>query len=143
VSAFNKWKIKKDKLYDTTMYFCKQIQSGQKNPTQEYKRESFAMFETLLNTINVEIVKALSSVSINENTSADDVEQQNNDDISAIHSNPLGRKTQHEAAVMENTVSEKPSDSQTYQRSGEKIGRNDPCPCSSGKKYKRIEYLPP
>jgi preprotein translocase subunit SecA len=69
------------------------------------------MFETLLNTINVEIVKALSSVSINENTSADDVEQQNNDDISAIHSNPLGRKTQHEAAVMENTVSEKPSDS--------------------------------
>jgi preprotein translocase subunit SecA len=110
---------------------------AQKNPTQEYKRESFAMFETLLNTINVEIVKALSSVSINENTSADDVEQQNNDDISAIHSNPLGRKTQHEAAVMENTVSETPSDSQTYQRSGEKIGRNDPCPCSSGKKYKQ------
>jgi preprotein translocase subunit SecA len=110
---------------------------AQKNPTQEYKRESFAMFETLLNTINVEIVKALSSVSINENTSADDVEQQNNDDISAIHSNPLGRKTQHEAAVMENTVSEKPSDSQTYQRSGEKIGRNDPCPCGSGKKYKQ------
>ncbi|CAC9441323.1 Protein export cytoplasm protein SecA ATPase RNA helicase (TC 3.A.5.1.1) [uncultured Gammaproteobacteria bacterium] len=110
---------------------------AQKNPTQEYKRESFAMFETLLNTINVEIVKALSSVSINENTSADDVEQQNNDDISAIHSNPLGRKTQHEAAVMENTVSETPSDSQTYQRSGEKIGRNDPCPCGSGKKYKQ------
>ena len=110
---------------------------AQKNPTQEYKRESFAMFETLLNTINVEIVKALSSVSINENTSADDVEQQNNDDISAIHNNPLGRKTQHEAAVMENTVSETPSDSQTYQRSGEKIGRNDPCPCSSGKKYKQ------
>ena len=110
---------------------------AQKNPTQEYKRESFAMFETLLNTINVEIVKALSSVSINENTSADDVEQQNNDDISAIHNNPMGRKTQHEAAVMENTVSETPSDSQTYQRSGEKIGRNDPCPCSSGKKYKQ------
>ena len=110
---------------------------AQKNPTQEYKRESFAMFETLLNTINVEIVKALSSVSINENTSADDVEQQNNDDISAIHNNPMGRKTQHEAAVMENTVSETPSDSQTYQRSGEKIGRNDPCPCGSGKKYKQ------
>jgi preprotein translocase subunit SecA len=39
------------------------------------------MFEALLNTINVEIVKALSSVTINENTSANDVEQQNNDDI--------------------------------------------------------------
>ena len=46
---------------------------AQKNPTQEYKRESFAMFETLLETINIEIVKSLSSVSINENTSADDV----------------------------------------------------------------------
>jgi hypothetical protein len=43
---------------------------AQKNPTQEYKRESFAMFETLLNTINIEIVKALSSVAIDENTIA-------------------------------------------------------------------------
>jgi preprotein translocase subunit SecA len=43
---------------------------AQKNPTQEYKRESFAMFETLLSTINIEIVKALSSVAIDENTSA-------------------------------------------------------------------------
>ncbi|WP_306821326.1 preprotein translocase subunit SecA [bacterium endosymbiont of Bathymodiolus sp. 5 South] len=107
---------------------------AQKNPTQEYKRESFAMFEALLNTINVEIVKALSSVTINENTSANDVEQQNNDDILATHSNPLGENTQHEeAVVMKNT----PNNSQTYQRSGEKIGRNDPCPCGSGKKYKQ------
>jgi preprotein translocase subunit SecA len=75
---------------------------AQKNPTQEYKRESFAMFETLLNTINIEIVKALSSVAIDENTSAENVEQQDNSDISAIHSNPLGGNTQHEAVAMEN-----------------------------------------
>jgi preprotein translocase subunit SecA len=110
---------------------------AQKNPTQEYKRESFAMFETLLNTINIEIVKALSSVAIDENTSAENVEQQDNSDISAIHSNPLGGNTQHEAVAMENTDSETPNDSQTYQRSGAKIGRNNPCPCGSGKKYKQ------
>ncbi|MDC9714578.1 MAG: preprotein translocase subunit SecA [Gammaproteobacteria bacterium] len=100
---------------------------AQKNPAQEYKRESFAMFETLLNTINVEVVKALSSVAINEHTSANDVEQQNNEGASA----------QHEEVIMaENTANEVADNSQTYQRSGEKIGRNDPCPCGSGKKYK-------
>ncbi len=100
---------------------------AQKNPAQEYKRESFTMFEALLNTINVEVVKALSSVAINEHTSAEDVEQQNNEGASA----------QHEGVVMaETTVNEATDNSQTYQRSGEKIGRNDLCPCGSGKKYK-------
>ncbi len=46
---------------------------AQKNPTQEYKRESFAMFESLLKTINIEIVKALSNVAVNEHTSAEDI----------------------------------------------------------------------
>lgn len=102
---------------------------AQKNPTQEYKRESFTMFETLLNTINVEIVKALSSVTINEHTSADDVEQQNNDDMQA----------QHEAVAIKDIGTDRkpPDDLQTYQRSSEKIGRNDPCPCGLDKKYKQ------
>ncbi len=72
---------------------------AQKNPAQEYKRESYAMFTTLLDTINIEVVKALSSVVINEKTSASEIEQQDN----------------------------KPK---------KKIGRNEPCPCDSGKKYK-------
>ncbi len=105
---------------------------AQKNPTQEYKRESFAMFETLLNTINVEIVKALSSVTINENTSADDVTQQNNDDAQTQH---VSASTEAETKVADNASTS--ADSQTYQRSGEKIGRNEPCPCGSGKKYKQ------
>lgn len=101
---------------------------AQKNPTQEYKRESFAMFKTLLNTVNVEIVKVLSSVTINEDTSADDVEQQNNDDV----------QTQHEFVETQELDRKNAADGlQTYQRSGEKIGRNNPCPCGSGKKYKQ------
>ena len=100
---------------------------AQKNPAQEYKRESFAMFEALLETINIEIVKSLSSVSINENTSADDVEQQDNEQA----------KAQHEEISNDMPVEEtEQSEQTTYKRDEAKVGRNDPCPCGSGKKYK-------
>jgi len=101
---------------------------AQKNPTQEYKRESFTMFESLLDNINIEIVKSLSSVVLNENTSADDVEQQNNKDAQAQHETPstTGVDDHEPESVMQ-------EDKQTKV---EKVGRNEPCPCGSGKKYK-------
>ena len=100
---------------------------AQKNPTQEYKRESFAMFTELLDTINIEIVKSLSSVTINENTEASEVEQQDN----------AGAKPQHEDGADAGAVEEAADDKQqTVQRESNKVGRNDPCPCGSGKKYK-------
>jgi preprotein translocase subunit SecA len=101
---------------------------AQKNPTQEYKRESFAMFETLLDTINIEIVKSLSSVVLNENTSADEVEQQNNEDAQAQHE-AFGA-----AGVDDHKV--ETATQEGGQDKVEKVGRNDPCPCGSGKKYK-------
>ena len=90
---------------------------AQKNPAQEYKRESYAMFTTLLDTINIEVVKALSSVVINEKTSASEIEQQDNKGASYQHNKP------NNGAPQDN----KPK---------KKIGRNEPCPCDSGKKYK-------
>ncbi|SFV83036.1 Protein export cytoplasm protein SecA ATPase RNA helicase (TC 3.A.5.1.1) [hydrothermal vent metagenome] len=101
---------------------------AQKNPTQEYKRESFTMFEALLDTINIEIVKSLSSVTINEDTNADDVEQQNNEGAEAQHED-LGTPGVDDYEV--EAVGQ-----ETYQREEEKVGRNEPCPCGSGKKYK-------
>ena len=101
---------------------------AQKNPTQEYKRESFAMFTELLETIDIEVVKSLSSVTINENTDASDVEQQDNEATESQH-NELG------ATGADNQEVEA-LEQQTYQRDDEKVGRNDPCPCGSGKKYK-------
>ena len=98
---------------------------AQKNPVQEYKRESFAMFTKLLDTINIEIVKSLSSVSINKDTSAEDVEQQNN----------TTAKAQHQTTNLPNAETEG-NGQKTYQRQGKKIGRNESCPCGSGKKYK-------
>ena len=100
---------------------------AQKNPSQEYKRESFILFEALLDTINVEIVKALSSVSINPETNANEIEQQNNDEMQA----------QHQGVMAENASADADdNNTQTFQRSNKKIGRNDPCPCGSEKKYK-------
>ena len=101
---------------------------AQKNPTQEFKRESFTMFESLLDTINIEIVKSLSSVTINENTKADDVEQQNNKEAQAQHE-ALGTTGVDDHEVEAATQEDE-------QTKVEKVGRNDLCPCGSGKKYK-------
>lgn len=101
---------------------------AQKNPTQEFKRESFTMFESLLETINIEIVKSLSSVTINENTKADDVEQQNNEEAQAQHE-ALGTTGVDDHEVEAATQEDE-------QTKVEKVGRNEPCPCGSGKKYK-------
>jgi len=101
---------------------------AQKNPTQEYKIESFAMFTELLETIDIEVVKSLSSVTINENTDASDIEQQDNEAAESQHDElgTTGADNQEVEAL----------EQQTYQRNDEKVGRNDPCPCGSGKKYK-------
>ncbi|BAF61153.1 preprotein translocase subunit SecA [Candidatus Vesicomyidisocius calyptogenae] len=107
---------------------------AQKNPMQEYKRESFAMFTSLLDTINIEIVKSLSNVTINENTDILDVEQQNNDDAQATHSNP---NEQTKQASITNNIQTQTDQQNTYQRKEKKVGRNEPCPCGSGKKYKK------
>jgi len=100
---------------------------AQKNPAQEFKRESFTMFESLLDTINIEIVKSLSSVVLND-TNADNVEQQNNEDAQAQHetSGTTGVDNHEVEGVMQ----------EDKQVKVEKVGRNNPCPCGSGKKYK-------
>ena len=86
------------------------------------------MFESLLDTINIEIVKSLSSVVLNENTSADDVEQQNNENAQAQHETlgTTGVDNHEVEGVMQ----------EDEQSKVERVGRNDPCPCGSGKKYK-------
>ena len=101
---------------------------AQKNPTQEYKRESFAMFTDLLDNIDIEIVKSLSSVTINENTNADEVEQQNNDEVQTQH-DEIGTTGVDDHEV---EAAQQADDAPEYN----KVGRNEPCPCGSGKKYK-------
>ena len=98
---------------------------GQKNPIQEFKRESFEMFTALLETINVEIVMALCSIDVEKEF------QQTQEVINdmAKKENPV--PVQKKASV----IRKKPSLGQPVKNL--KVGRNDPCPCGSGKKYKQ------
>tara|TARA_B100001142_G_scaffold26423_1_gene23923 strand:- start:183 stop:1079 length:897 start_codon:yes stop_codon:yes gene_type:complete len=97
---------------------------GQKNPVQEYKRESFEMFTELLDTINVEIVKALSSVNLEQVApqQKEILEERESQNVPKVRltAPPPGRSA----------AGQQP-------KRNLKVGRNDPCPCGSGKKYKQ------
>ena len=97
---------------------------GQKNPVQEFKRESFSMFTLLLEVINIEMVKALCSV---------DTEQKNsNPEETPRVENPQSKNVpiQNKSSVVQR------SEATRQPVKAKKVGRNDPCPCGSGKKYK-------
>jgi preprotein translocase subunit SecA len=111
---------------------------AQKNPTQEYKREAFELFSLLLETIKTDVTKLLMTVQIR---SAEELQQVEEPEL------PTNVQYQHpeygdggpgvaEADMQEEgdvAVMERP---QPFVRGGQKVGRNDPCPCGSGKKYK-------
>jgi preprotein translocase subunit SecA len=105
---------------------------AQKNPKQEYKRESFALFEDLLDNIKYETIRYLSHIEVATQEDMQRLEQKRR----AEQSN---RQYQHaEAAALEKEAqSEVEAGQQPIQRTGPKVGRNDACPCGSGKKYKQ------
>jgi preprotein translocase subunit SecA len=101
---------------------------AQKNPKQEYKRESFALFEELLDNIKYETIRYLSHIEVSTQDEMDRLEQQRREE-------QKGREYQHaKAASIDDKVAEAPK---PMQRQGPKVGRNDSCPCGSGKKYKQ------
>ena len=107
---------------------------AQKNPKQEYKRESYDLFEQLLENIKHETIKYLSHVEV---SSKDDVER--------MEQQRKRQETQHQyqhaqVANMGGEDAEEQNSTETSQpvvRSAPKVGRNSPCPCGSGKKYKQ------
>ena len=93
---------------------------GQRNPLQEYQKEGYDMFSELVSSIKEETIQKLFRVQIARP-----------DEVTRFE------KAQKKPLVMSHggeAVAEKP---QPVKREGKKIGRNDPCPCGSGKKYKR------
>jgi len=110
---------------------------AQKNPKQEYKRESFEMFEDLLNNIKVETVRFLSHIQVASEEDMQKLEEQRRREQE-------GREYQHAAteSLTQEGSGEAPRENQPQtqkpmQRQGPKVGRNDPCPCGSGKKFKQ------
>ncbi len=119
---------------------------AQKNPKQEYKREAFELFSEMLDNIKTEVVGIVSRVQVKAEEDVEAVEKQRRQQApmsfqhaqsSAVahaeEAHARGQGPQADpAGEQENTPHVQP-----FVRSGKKVGRNEPCPCGSGKKYKQ------
>ena len=106
-----------------------------KNPKQEYKRESFALFESLLQRLKYEVVRFLSNVQVQRSDEAAAMEQQRREE--AAKQKMAFEHAEAGLAVPQAADTPPPAAPQPMTRAQPKIGRNDPCPCGSGKKYKQ------
>ena len=119
---------------------------AQKNPKQEYKREAFELFENLLGIIRTEVSRVLMNVQIQSAAEAEQVADQLEDRAEQttggarmMHadSSELGGMDEDPEAValrLQEVASANPAQRPIV--NGHHVGRNDPCPCGSGKKYK-------
>jgi preprotein translocase subunit SecA len=104
---------------------------AQKNPKQEYKREAFEMFTQLLDRIKYEVISVLAKVQVHTEQDVQQVEEQRRSRAAVqyqhAHANGMGEEEEEPATSNSHTP---------YVRQAPKVGRNEPCPCGSGKKYK-------
>ncbi|KTD17235.1 preprotein translocase subunit SecA [Legionella jordanis] len=100
---------------------------AQKDPKQEYKREAFSLFSMMLDSLKYDIIRLLSSVEVQTAEDVDAVEEQRRAEqaqkMQFLHQDEFESDTEQRGDT-------------TFRRTERKIGRNDPCPCGSGKKYK-------
>lgn len=108
---------------------------AQKNPKQEYKRESFELFEDLLDALKSDVITILSKVRVQQQEEVERMEEQRR-----AQAEEAARRAQAQHASAENQLADGEEESQAHQpmvREERKVGRNEPCPCGSGKKYKQ------
>ena len=101
---------------------------AQKNPKQEYKREAFELFENLLQVVRTEVTKLLMTVQIRSEAQIEEAEM-----------TPALENVQYHHADYDEALATANPDRDVNQPEtnlAPKVGRNDPCPCGSGKKYK-------
>jgi len=104
---------------------------AQKNPKQEYKREAFEMFTAMLDRVKTEVVTILAKVQLREESEVDELERRQQEaaqrDLELQHA---------DVSAPGSDAAPEPEQS-TFVRDQPKVGRNEPCPCGSGKKYKQ------
>ncbi|MBI5918741.1 MAG: preprotein translocase subunit SecA [Nitrosomonadales bacterium] len=101
---------------------------AQKNPKQEYKREAFELFASMLERIKREVTQILLTVQIRSEAQVEEVAE----------AAPAVENVQYHHAAYDEALAETTDDEQkTFVRGEQKVGRNDPCPCGSGKKFKQ------
>ncbi len=104
---------------------------AQKNPKQEYKREAFELFSDMLDRIKLDVVKIVLTVQV-----------RSEQDVQAVEEAPPVSNVKYHHADYDEALAPAPDDPPVavatvpFTRVGQKVGRNDPCPCGSGKKYK-------
>ena len=107
---------------------------AQKNPKQEYKREAFELFSDMLDRVKTDVVKVVLTVQV-----------RSQQDVAAVEEPESVSNVRYQHADYEEALAPPPAGedgatavaAQPFVRAGEKVGRNDPCPCGSGKKYKQ------
>lgn len=105
---------------------------AQKNPKQEYKRESFQLFIDLLERMKREVITVLSRVQVRSDEEIEALEEQRRRELEG------DMQFQHDdASSMAGDTSSDEEEHEPFVRDGRKVGRNEPCPCGSGKKYKQ------
>ncbi|RLP53668.1 MAG: preprotein translocase subunit SecA [Ketobacter sp.] len=104
---------------------------AQKNPKQEYKREAFELFQMFLENVKLEVIRILTTVELRRQEEVEELERQRRAaaerDIKLQHADASATEEPPEVADPSHTP---------FQRQDRKVGRNEPCPCGSGKKYK-------
>ncbi|WP_350282699.1 preprotein translocase subunit SecA [Nitrosomonas sp.] len=106
---------------------------AQQNPKQEYKREAFELFTSMLDAIKADVTKILMTVQIRSEQQVESVAE-----TSVPRNLEYHHDTHSELAEEQRPTAEgHENKQQPFVRKNEKIGRNDPCPCGSGKKYKQ------
>ena len=106
---------------------------AQKNPKQEYKREAFEMFTAMLDRVKAEVITVLAKVQLREESEVNELERRQQEAAQE------GLELQHaQASAPEGQAQAEPeSEAATFVRNQPKVGRNEPCPCGSGKKFKQ------
>ncbi|WP_066966374.1 preprotein translocase subunit SecA [Microbulbifer sp. Q7] len=104
-----------------------------KNPKQEFKRESFHLFQSLLDNLKHEVIRVLAHVEPMTREQMEEMEQRR---LEAQRRQQLELQHAQASAIPDVEAAAEPA-AQEPARRGPRVGRNDPCPCGSGKKYKQ------
>lgn len=133
-----------DQLWKEHLAAMDQLRQGihlrgyaQRDPKQEYKRESFELFTQMLESLKYDVIGILSRVQVQAPEEVEEMERQRQEQAERQNRNARHQGAA-ESAQFADDVADDAADAKVQQvvRDGAKVGRNDPCPCGSGKKYK-------
>ncbi len=110
---------------------------AQKNPKQEYKREAFEMFTELLERMKYEVITILSKVKIQSNEEVEQLEANEKPEVVNVNYQHADAEGMQQSSAEDEVADAEKQTAQPYHRAQKKIGRNDPCHCGSGKKFKQ------